>query len=166
MEIRQGGPDDAATMLAMLDGAVAWLVTQGRTGQWGDRPWSAKQANVDRITNLARTDAVWIAEIDGQPAGAMTLARQPVSYVAPAGEPEVYVSLLVIDRRFAGRGVGSALLAHARAEAKRLGVTLVRVDCYAGDDGRLVDYYRRNGFSPVETFTVGEWPGQLLALRV
>jgi hypothetical protein len=33
-------------------------------------------------------------------------------------------------------------------------------------DGRLVDYYRRNGFVPVETFTVGEWPGQVLARRV
>jgi hypothetical protein len=77
----------------------------------------------------------------------------------------LYITLLVTARPFAGRGVGGTLLAHARDEAQRLGVGLVRVDCYSGGDGRLVDYYRRNGFTPVATFTVGTWPGQLLSQR-
>lgn len=84
----------------------------------------------------------------------------------PADEPEVFIHLLVTDRRHAGRGVGAALLAHAVTETRRLGIGLLRVDCYAGSDGRLVDYYRRNGFEPVQPFTVGDWPGQLLAQRV
>ncbi len=164
--IRQGGPADAELMLAMLDGAVAWLVKQGRTGQWGTEPWSTRPEGVDRITRVATEDSVWIAEVDGQPAAAMAVSPKPTHYVAPADEPELYVTLLVTDRAFAGRGIGSALLAHARDEARRWGVGLVRVDCYAGDDGRLVEYYQANGFSPVETVLVGEWPGQLLALRV
>lgn len=84
----------------------------------------------------------------------------------PAGEPELYVHSLVTDRRFAGRGVGGALLAHAVDEARRHGVSLLRLDCYAGGDGRLVAYYEGNGFTPTETFTVGDWPGQVLARRV
>ncbi len=64
--------------------------------------------------------------------------------------------------------MGSALLAHAAEETRRAGVSLLRVDCYAGDDGKLVRYYEANGFTPVQSFTVGEndWPGRLLARRV
>jgi GNAT superfamily N-acetyltransferase len=165
-EIRQGGPADADLMLAMLDGAVAWLVSQGRTGQWGTEPWSARPQAVDRIRQVAKDDTVWIADVDDTPAGVMAVSPTPTSYVTPADEPELYITLLVTDRAFAGHGIGSALLAHAGEEARRWGVSLVRVDCYAGDDGRLVQYYQSNGFSPVETVKVGEWPGQVLALRV
>jgi GNAT superfamily N-acetyltransferase len=166
MRIRQGGPDDTEAIMAMLDGAVAWLVEHGSTGQWGTEPFSAIPQRVDGIADKARTDSVWIAEIDGAPAGAMATSPEPMPYVDAADEPELYITLLVTDRAYAGRGVGAALLAHARDEARRQGAGLVRVDCYAGGEGRLVAYYRRNGFTPAETFTVGEWPGQVLSLRV
>jgi hypothetical protein len=48
-------------------------------------------------------------------------------------------------------------------------VALLRVDCYAGDDGRLVAYYEANGFTPTVSYTAGvnnDWPGQVLAMRV
>jgi hypothetical protein len=41
----------------------------------------------------------------------------------------------------------------------------MRVDCYAGGTGDLVRYYERNGFVRTETFTVKEWPGQVLEQR-
>lgn len=166
MEIRRGDLDDLPAIMAMLDGAVAWLTAAGRTGQWGSEPLSARPERVAAIADKIRTGTAWIAEVDGSPAGAMTLGSHPPEYVTAADEPEVYVTLLVTDRRFAGSGVGGALLAHAREEARRAGVGLLRVDCYAGSDGRLVDYYRGQGFEPVESFTVGTWPGQLLAQRV
>ncbi|MGH3379680.1 MAG: GNAT family N-acetyltransferase [Actinoallomurus sp.] len=166
MRIRQGGPDDAAAIMAMLDGAVAWLAENGRSGQWGTEPFSTLPQRVESIAERTRTDSIWIAEVDGSPAGAMATSPEPVPYVDAVDEPELYITLLVTGRAFAGRGVGAALLAHARDEARRRGAGLVRVDCYAGGEGRLVGYYRRNGFTPVETFSVGEWPGQVLSLRV
>lgn len=87
----------------------------------------------------------------------------------PPGEPERYIHWLASDRRFKGHGVGSALLAHAAEETRRAGVALLRVDCYAGDDRKLVAYYEANGFAPTETYTAGannDWPGQVLAMRV
>jgi GNAT superfamily N-acetyltransferase len=87
-----------------------------------------------------------------------------VAEVPAADEPELYISWLVTSRPFAGHGVGAALIEHACAEARRLDVGLLRVDCYAGNDGRLVDYYRGNGCTTAETFTVG-WPGQVLFRR-
>ncbi|WP_250556168.1 GNAT family N-acetyltransferase [Pseudonocardia lacus] len=158
--IRDGGPGDTPVVLALLDGAVAWLVANGRPGQWGTEPWSSTRERVDRITAMTRTDRIRIAEVDGRPVSALATSPTPPAYVDPADEPELYVTLLV------GRGGGAALLADAREQARALGVGLLRVDCYAGDDGRLVDYYRANGFSPVHAFTVGDWPGQVLAQRV
>ena len=50
------------------------------------------------------------------------------------------------------------------------GIGLVRVDCWAGQDGSLVRVYEKYGFSRVQDFTValpaGEWPGTLLAMRL
>ncbi|MEV0278047.1 GNAT family N-acetyltransferase [Streptomyces sp. NPDC050610] len=166
MEIRKGGAGDIPAILGMMDSAVEWLVAEGRTGQWGTEPWSSRPTSVEKVADIVRSGTPWIAEIDGEAAGTVTLTPHPAPYVAPADEPEVYVHLLVIDSRFRGRGVGSALLAHAVEETRRQSIDLLRVDCYAGGEGRLVDYYRRNGFTPTETFTVEGWPGQVLARRV
>ncbi|MDP9863968.1 MULTISPECIES: GNAT family N-acetyltransferase [Streptosporangium] len=165
MIIRDGNLDDVPAVLGMFDSAVAWLTAQGRTGQWGSEPFSASTARVERVTSWASSGGMRIAEIDGEPAGCVVLGPA-MDYVTPASEPELYVQGLVIDQRFHGRGVGSALLERARAEAVELGVPLLRVDCYAGDDGRLVKYYESQGFTRTEPFKVNEWPGQLLEMRL
>ncbi|MER7899011.1 GNAT family N-acetyltransferase [Streptomyces sp. NPDC096046] len=169
--IRDGGPDDIPSILAMLDGCVEWLVSQGRTGQWGTRPLSQRPKTVESVGRYMAEGSVYMADVDGVPAGTLTLtgsAGAHLSHLPQPGEPERYIHWLASDRRFKGRGVGSALLAHAAEETRRAGVSLLRVDCYAGDDGKLVRYYEAYGFTRTEAFTVGEndWPGQLLARRV
>ncbi|WP_242902493.1 GNAT family N-acetyltransferase [Actinomadura terrae] len=166
MEIRRGGMGDVPTIMAMFDAAVAWLVANGRPDQWGTEPWSADPRKVERITGIARTNDIWIAELDGRPAGVLAVGSAPPSYVDAADEPELYVNLLLTARDATGRGVGGALLGKARDEARAWGVGLMRVDCYAGGGGPLVDYYRRHGFEPVRTVEVNESPVQVLAQRV
>ncbi|MER6122221.1 GNAT family N-acetyltransferase [Streptomyces sp. NPDC001795] len=168
MRIRKGTIDDIPVILGLLDGAVEWLVSRGRTRQWGTRPWSQLPRGVATVHKYVSTGDPWIAEIDGVPAGTLTLTDGPGDYIAPVVEPERYVHLLAADHRFSGRGVGSALLAHAAEETRRAGISLLRVDCYAGDDGKLVAFYERNGFTRAEAFTVGDdqWPGQVLEQRV
>ncbi|MDE3724388.1 GNAT family N-acetyltransferase [Nocardiopsis sp. N85] len=166
MKIRPGGPDDLSTVLGMLDSAVEWLVSHGRTGQWGTESWSSRPKAVARVEKLLTDSEPWVAELDGEPVGALVLDTAPGPGIPPVDEPEVYVRLLVTDRRFAGHGVGAALLAHAAEEVRRRNVDLLRVDCFAGNEGRLVAYYTRQGFTPTETFTVGDWHGQVLARRV
>ena len=168
ISIRDGGPDDIPAILGMLDSAVAWLVAQGRTGQWGTKPWSENPKAVAMVERYVAQGSPYIAEIDGVPVGTLTLTDSPGPYIDAVDEPERYVHLLASDRRFKGHGVGSALLAHAAQETRRAGVSLLRVDCYAGDDRKLVAYYEGNGFTATEAFVVGEdkWPGQVLARRV
>jgi GNAT superfamily N-acetyltransferase len=152
----------------MLDGAVAWMNARGNTEQWGTTPYSQKPGGVARVERYTTENDPYIAELDGTPVGALVLGTGPNPQVAiaPAGEPERYVRLLISDRRHAGRGVGAALLAHAVEQTRRAGVDLLRVDCWAGGGGELVAYYERNGFLPTDRFLAGTWPGQVLARRV
>lgn len=168
IRIRPGGPADAPAILDMLDSAVAWMNARGNTEQWGTTPYSRIPGGTERVERYTTLNQPYVAELDGVPAGALVLdsGPSPQMPIAAAGEPERYVRLLVTDRRHAGLGIGAALLAHAVEEARRAGVGLLRVDCWAGGGGGLVAYYERNGFEPTDTFLSGTWPGQVLARRV
>ncbi|MFF4160685.1 GNAT family N-acetyltransferase [Streptomyces sp. NPDC001678] len=168
IRIRPGGPTDAAAILDMLDSAVAWMNDRGNTEQWGTTPYSRKPGGVARVERYVTENAPYIAELDGTPVGAMVLdsGPSPQMPIAPAGEPERYVRLLVSDRRYAGLGIGAALLAHAVEETRRAGVALLRVDCWAGGGGELVAFYERNGFTPTVRFLSDSWLGQVLARQV
>lgn len=172
ISIRDGGPGDIPVILGMLDSCVEWLVAQGRPGQWGTRPLSRSPSTVESVARYIDEGSVYIAEADGVPAATLTITDAPGAYLdrlPPPGEPERYIHWLASDRRFKGHGIGSALLAHAAEQTRRAGVALLRVDCYAGDDRKLVAYYEANGFAPTETYTAGannDWPGQVLAMRV
>ena len=97
--------------------------------------------------------------------GALTVG-QANPYVKPATEPELYITFLITDRASAGKGIGTLLLEQARTLARETGVSLLRVDCYAGGGGRLVRYYESQGFERREAFEVEGWPGQVLVQRL
>ncbi|WP_328296874.1 GNAT family N-acetyltransferase [Streptomyces sp. NBC_00435] len=166
--IRPGGPADAPAILDMLDAAVVWMNGRGNTEQWGTTPYSQNPGGPERVERYTTENAPYIAELDGTPVGAVVLdsGPSPQMPIAPAAEPERYVRLLISDRRHAGLGIGAALLAHATEETRRAGVSLLRVDCWAGGGGELVAYYERNGFAPATRFLSGAWPGQVLARRI
>ncbi|MEU6022859.1 GNAT family N-acetyltransferase [Micromonospora sp. NPDC047134] len=164
--LRAGGPGDAAAVLRLLDDATAWLVAQGRTGQWGTEPASTDPRRIAQADGWAKGDGLWLAEIGDRPVGALVVGTAN-DYVPPATEPELYVNLLVTDRAYAGAGIGARLLTHAADLGRQRGARLLRVDCYAGDDGALVRWYQRQGFTPTTPFTLTRpaqppWPGQLL----
>ncbi|MFH8498905.1 GNAT family N-acetyltransferase [Streptomyces coeruleorubidus] len=168
IRIRPGSLADAPAILDMLDSAVVWMNERGNTEQWGTTPYSQKPGGVARIERYTTENAPYIAELGGVPVGAMVLdcGPSPQMPIAPAEEPERYVRLLISDRRYAGMGIGATLLDHAVEETRRAGVELLRVDCWAGGGGELVAFYERNGFTPIDRFLSGSWPGQVLARRV
>jgi len=167
--VRVGGVGDVGAVLALLDDATRWLVARGRTGQWGSLPHSGNPRRITQVQGWATAGDLYLAEQGGTPVGA-TVVGGAVPHVPPATEPELYVNLLVTDRNHAGRGIGARLLAHAEELARAAGVGLLRVDCYAGDDGALIRYYERQGFTATEPFSVPLadrcWPGQVLERRL
>ena len=170
IDIRAAGAADVSAVLELLDGAVRWLVSQGRPGQWGTQPLSVEPRHRTRISRWAQHGGLHLACQAGQAVGALAVGEAP-GYVPAASEPELHVNLLVTDHAHAGRGVGGRLLDHARRLAREGGVALLRVDCYAGDDQALVRYYEGQGFRRVGAFAVEltdgrSWPGQLLEDRL
>ncbi|MFB7027598.1 MULTISPECIES: GNAT family N-acetyltransferase [unclassified Streptomyces] len=166
MKIRKGGPEDMPAVLAILDSAVVWLNDKGITAQWGTDPFTARPAAVRQVEETVAEGDLWIAEIDGTPAGTMTLTPHPGKHVPHAEEPETYIRLLATDKNFHNQDVGAALLQHAATETRRKNVSLLRVDCFAGSEGRLIAYYEKQGFTRTDTFAVGDWQGQILEQRV
>jgi len=164
-------PADTAPVLRMLDGIVEWLVAQGRTEQWGTELWTARPELVARIEGRVERRELRIAVDEREPdalLGVVSLSEKCSAYVSPPPEPELYVSLLATSRAAKGRNVGGLLLDEARAEARRRGLRLLRLDCYAGQDGKLAAWYEGQGFSPVEPLVVPQkgrpdWPGMLMA---
>ncbi|MCP2164965.1 GNAT family N-acetyltransferase [Goodfellowiella coeruleoviolacea] len=166
LTIRRGSVADVDTVLGLFDDAVRWLVSRGRTGQWGSEPFSTNPKRVQQVTSWLDEGELWLAEHGGptRPAGALVVGPTAHHYVPASDVPELYVLGLVGSRQPWARGAGRLLLDHARAEAVRRGAHRLRVDCYAGDDRALVRFYTSAGFTPTQTFTVGEWPGQLLEI--
>lgn len=77
MQIRTGTVEDADDVLAMLDEAVDWLVSQGRTGQWGTEHWTADHRKVERVRALIGEGDLWVAEIDGKPLERSSSMKRP-----------------------------------------------------------------------------------------
>lgn len=202
--LRPGNADDLPALLELMDTAIEWLVSLGRTGQWGTEPTSARPNWIKRFAEVVSSDGLWVATAPapapapGPPAsdaradGTAEDAATPVTtgttsttgpaptsvvvgalavggpkhYISPAAEPERYVRLLITHRSWKGRGLGGLLLAKARSVAREAGVSLLRVDCYAGGDGALVRWYESQGFVRTEAFELEGWPGQVLAMRL
>ncbi|WP_045742897.1 GNAT family N-acetyltransferase [Actinoplanes rectilineatus] len=169
-DVRPGRPADLPAVLALLDDAVGWLTSHGRSGQWGTSPLSASPRVRALISRVAACGGLHLAVQHTRVVGALGFGSPP-TYADPAREPELYIMLLVTDRELAGQGIGARLLAHAQATAARAGRALLRVDCYAGGDGALVRYYESQGFVPTQRFAMAQpsgdpWRGQVLSRRI
>ncbi|KAL4922040.1 hypothetical protein BDW62DRAFT_172883 [Aspergillus aurantiobrunneus] len=182
--IVQATVDAVPAVLRILDASVKWLVSQNRTEQWGAAPFSENAERAEQLRKFATSGlGLWLAvkvaddtpiDIDPQTVnaeapgviiGALALGER-MTYVPPVCEPELYVRLLVTDREYAGNNIGKYLLDHARGLASKAGVSLLRVDCYAGGDGKLVQYYESQGFTRSERLDLKGWPDQVLAQRL
>jgi len=164
--LRPGTVDDEPSLLGLFDEAVEWLSGRGLSGQWGSRPWSEVPDRRDRVSRLAGSPGLTVAVLGDEVVGALEVNESSPSYAPGTNEKNLYVYLLLAPRRFVGQRIGSALLEHARTDCRARGLTLLRVDCWAGGRQELVSYYESQGFVATERFDREGWPGQLLVQRL
>jgi GNAT superfamily N-acetyltransferase len=166
IHLRPGRIDDEQSLLGLFDEAVLWLTERGLSGQWGRQLWSERPDRRKRVASLACSPGTTVAQFENEVVGALEVNEVSPSYAPVTKEPGLYVDLLLTSRQFIGKGIGTALLDHARADCLAKGLTLLRVDCWAGGHRQLVRYYESAGFTATELFDRNGWPGQLLVQRL
>jgi GNAT superfamily N-acetyltransferase len=154
VRFRKGTIVDADAVLALFDANVSWLSERGRSAQWGNEPWSESAKLTGFVRDLLASGEVTIAESDGEVVGASVVTDHPMPYVPAIDEPERYLKLLIASPRHRGEKIGHRLIALARERTVADGVHLLRVDCWAGGDRRLVSYYTGEGFTPTQEIEV------------
>lgn len=162
LTIRRASAADAPAVLRVFDEVIAWFVAMGNEGQWGSEPWSTLPKRIEGVTEACALPGAWVAEEPGGRIHGALVLGEPMPYVPPATEPEIYVRLLVASRDARARGLGRRLLAFADGQARTAGVGRLRVDCYAGGSGALPRFYESCGYQRISSFDVNGWPGQLL----
>ncbi|SMO90548.1 GNAT family N-acetyltransferase [Paracoccus laeviglucosivorans] len=175
MDIRNATASDAAHLVRFINMAADdlplhfWRKTVGPEGD----PWALGQERAARETGNFSYNNAWLAELDGE-VGACLLgytAEEP-GPIDP-DTPPIFVPLLELEAlapgswylnvlatydAFRGKGLGSALLAHAEkiaANAGQASISLIAADTHQ-DALRL---YQAKGYSEVARRSVvkGDW---------
>jgi GNAT superfamily N-acetyltransferase len=148
--IRRATVDDVATIIGMIDEAAAWLATKD-TDQWA-KPWPSKTARDARVRRGILSLDTWIAEDHGKPMATITYRKfgnQNLWTPAELRDSAVYACRLIVRRRWAGDGIGAALIDWAGYRALQTWrAQWIRIDVWTGNLP-LQAYYEKLGFAPV-----------------
>jgi len=152
--LERGTVADAAAVVRLRDAAAEWLLARG-IEQW--HPGEAGESGL-----AARADAgeLFVVRDRGEVVAAVVIVPSDPLVWGPRPSDAGYLHTLVIDRRWAGQGLGRRVLARAEAHIAARGATCARLDCVAGNDG-LTAYYRNAGYTEVgrRTFAPDHpWP--------
>lgn len=151
---------DDELLVDFQDSQISWLSAVGSGGQWGTK--SVREANptacertrswVERSEQNAQWSSgdwcrAFVAEAgSGIPVAGMVLDSRAPAYVHAVlptqdeNDPFVYLAYLMSNRH-AGeerKGAAAALLASAKDQVRRAGLTRLCVDCWRGNDRKLV----------------------------
>jgi putative acetyltransferase len=126
MQIRRAEATDEEALVHIRRSAILGLAVPAISIEQAET-W-AMGAAVDRIARAIRDHEVWVA-VEDSAIGWVEIDRDRVAalYVSPSR---------------AGRGFGSALLAHAEASIRRYGYTVVRLE----SSQNALDFYLRRGY--------------------
>jgi GNAT superfamily N-acetyltransferase len=158
LALSQARNADVPTIAGLIQEAANWLRTKD-TDQWA-RPWPDQAGLENRIKASIRLRTTWICWHDATPAATITADPREDPYWSDVhrGEPAVYVHRLVVSRKYAGEGLGAALLDWAGDTARREhGAAWIRVSAWTTNRS-LHDYYRRQGFFFIGFHADGSYP--------
>jgi GNAT superfamily N-acetyltransferase len=98
----------------------------------GNLQWDDHYPDAAAFERDADQGWLWIAEVDGQVAGAAAITTEQEPEYAEVGwdltERAVVIHRLLVDPACRGRGLAAALLRQAEAVARNWGVAVLRVD--------------------------------------
>jgi GNAT superfamily N-acetyltransferase len=141
-EVRQAGSDDVATVESILQEASRWADAHS-----GVVMWEEGELAPEHISSEVSGGLFFLAEAGGEAAGVIRFQLDDQLFWPDLADPaeSAFIHRLAVRRKFAGRGVSTALLQWAVDRARTLGKRYLRLDC---DDERvrLRAVYERFGF--------------------
>ncbi|MGW5385232.1 GNAT family N-acetyltransferase [Nocardia sp. NPDC003963] len=156
VQIRPAALDDLDLILRLRLQRSSWLAARG-SDQWST---AASGLPIDYFACAVRRAVAawetWIAEVDGEPAGTITINNRADRELWTDAElaDALIVHYLIVDLRFAGCGVGQRLLGHAATLTRAHRRRWVRLDAWTTNND-LHAYYRRAGFRLVRVADPG-----------
>lgn len=164
--VRLATPDDLEVLLGLIDDAADWLRAKN-TSQWA-KPWPNRLERDLRVVRGLMACRTWLVEDDGIPVATVTYrpdGNHDLWTKDEREEPAVYMSRLVINRRYAGLGVGADLTNWAGARALReFGAKVLRIDVWT-DNYRLHNYYMGFGFKFLRKHEDDTYPSAALFVK-
>jgi GNAT superfamily N-acetyltransferase len=145
--VRLATPDDLEVILGLIDDAADWLRTMN-TDQWA-QPWPNRRERDARVLRGLLACRTWLVEDDGVPVATVTYrpdGNRDLWTDEEQRESSVYMSRLVINRKYEGQGVGAALTDWAGARARdEYGAETLKIDVWTTNH-QLHEYYKGRGF--------------------
>lgn len=131
-----------AHVVRLRDDAAAWLIDRGIV------QWRPGELPVTWVEQLVRQHGVWLLRHNDTLIGTVTVLWEDPIVWGRRDDEAGYVHGLVIDRRFAGLGVGHELLAWAEGAIAASRRERARLDCVR-TNGPLRSYYEEAGYRHV-----------------
>jgi len=128
---------DADTAIDIMREAARWLADAGKP------MWRLETVTREKIKNPA--EEFHVLYLDGESAAAMLLSFHDPFFWPEVAGASGFVHKLAVRRRFAGQGLGEAMLARAAALCREKGVPMLRLDTDPHRPG-LCALYERAGF--------------------
>jgi GNAT superfamily N-acetyltransferase len=133
---------NADRILKLRDDAATWLVSQGI------RQWLPGEVTHDQLLARITSGSLFVARLAGDVIGTITVTWSDPLIWGTTNHPAGYIHNLVIDRRYAGVGLGLALLRWSEDLILSTGPELARLDCVR-TNAKLRSYYERAGYKLV-----------------
>jgi ribosomal protein S18 acetylase RimI-like enzyme len=142
IEIGPAEPGELGVVLDILVEAAHWQTARGLT-QWFPELFTiVLRAEIERQIGAGE---VYLARIDGEAVGTLTLQWADEPVWGPQPDDAGYVHRLAVRRGQAGRGIGRALLDWAGARCAAEGRAYLRLDTMSSN-ADLRAHYERLGF--------------------
>jgi protein-tyrosine phosphatase len=154
VKIEQAVAADAEALLAMRERLSAWLAIRGVV------QWQPGTLSVARLREQIVDGSVYVGRLNNHLVGSFTLTNEDERIWGVDTTSAAYVHRLMVDRRWAHRGFGAALLTWAEEHCRSKARTHVRLDCVE-INSTLIEYYRSAGYTEVRRlFLEGFLPHQ------
>ena len=141
-EVAVAAPREATAVLGLRDSLARYLLDRGI------RQWKPGELPAEWIEERIAAGSVYVVHRHTQLIGSVTITREDTLTWGERDDLAGYIHMLMIDRAFAGRGVGRSLLGWSEARIEADGRGLARLDCVQSND-RLRQYYEEFGYRMV-----------------